>query len=449
MSGDGIYSGVLTSYPAIGRYTVTIRVAGNEHTKVPKIGALATRSAGSAVHFDADQLEPTGTFTRTVRGPIVHLRTLPDTSRIPPGKITDLAIEIGEGGRLYSTWHSAGGDLASGSVTGFKFYYSSDISSLVGGSPRPLVNVDRLTAAGSLATQDLAFPFYDKDYYIGLVAVDADGNVGPMSNLAHVFLPAPAQMMSESVELDQATGPNFSLLNSEKDWIMVGVICGILLVLIVISIVSISYFCCVTRKGSSVDRKATTVGGSISDVHVVSSGSSDHTDGTDAGSFDSDIKNLSGNNMIVQGYEHRELEFGLPRYPHHGGEGMETPTKDGNSTRGTPVYWSASQLLSKLEEGSAGSYSPHHEYAYQYGTPRGVHHGHGLEVAPAIADYVERSVSIPDEFCITVSNLPPTHQQYVDRIAAVDSFRYSNRRLGGERMPPPPLFPKPKNITQV
>ena len=443
ISGDGVYSGVMTSYPARGRYTVTVRVAGDDETTVPRIGALADGPVGSAVTF-ADQLEPTGTFTRTVRGPVIHMESLPDAASIRPGKITDLTIEIGENGRLYSTWHSAGGDYGSGSVTGFRFFYAADISNLVSGSPSSLVNVDRLTAAGSKASQDLTFPYYDTDYYIGLVAVDVDGNEGPMSNLVHVFLPAPAELAAASQDLELESGPNFSLLSSEKDWIMVGVICGILLVLIIISIVSISYFCCVSRK-SPVDRKVT-AGGSISDVNVVSSGSSDHTDGTDAGSFDSDMKNLSGNNIIVQGYEARDLEFGLPRYPvHHGG--LETPSKDGNSVRGTPVYWSASQLLSKLEEGSGGSYSPHHhhhDYSYQYGPPPSTHHG--LEVAPA--DYVsgERAVSIPDEFCVTVSNLP---QQYVDRISAADSFRYSNRRVAGERMPPPPLYPKPKNITQV
>ena len=450
VSGDGVYSAVLTSYPNPGRYKFSLRVSGTNTTIVPVLGAIAETAGGSAIRFSAENLVSTGEFFRSVPGPVEYMAKVPDARTIPPGKVTDLEIQVGEDGQLFSSWRSSGGDFNSGSVAGYRFVYSEDISDLLDPTcePRSLINLDKIQPSGVFTTEDISFPFYEQDYYIGLIPVDSDGNLGMISNLVHVFLPAPPSLLQDDSLTSPA--PSLSILNSEKDWIMVGVICGILLVLIVISVVSISYFCCMSRKPRQ-ERKSST--GSISDVHVASSGSSDHTDGTDAGSFDSDMKNMSGNN-IVTGYDPRDLEFGLPFTGSRHLE-VETPTKDpGASTRATPVYWSASQLLSKLEEG--GAYAP--EYSYHYSTAPGAKlsdptRSINLEVAPLPSEYLETRTGIPEEFCVTVSNLTDRYtdvDRYTDSQATsvilTDSFRNSHR---ARDRAPPPLYPKPKNITQV
>ena len=428
MSGDGIYSGVLTSYPSTGRYTFTMRVSATTNTLVPDLSVVAHSVGGSMAHHK--QLIPTGEFVRTVRGPVINIQHLPST--LPPGKITDFTVTVADEGRLTTTWTSSGGDYSSGWVAGYRFIYSARISDLVApnGEPAALLSLDKHQAAGVKTSQEVYFPHYDTDYYMAVVAVDEEGNRGPPSNLVHVYVPGP---VADPVVSVAEPGPAFNLLSSEKDWIMVGVICGILLVLIVISVVSISYFCCMSsRRGSKVARKVST-SASISDVHVASSGSSDHTDGTDAGSFDSDMKNLSAGHIAPY-----DAEYGYnPRHVE-----VETPTKD-NSTRATPVYWSASQLLSKLEE--EGSYSPHPDYYYAANASR-------LEVVPDYMDH--RAANIPEEFCVTVSNLTSKYNRENNvhlsdgRSNRVDGHRHSHRGGRAEKMPPP-LYPKPKNITQV
>ena len=540
MGSDGIYSGVLTSYPARGRYTFSLRVRGTEYTRVPEIGAVARPGAVGGQTARHAKLRPTGEFLRTARGPVIRLRRLPAV--LPPGKITDFTVSLAdtaggeqEAGRLTTSWTSAGGDFSSGPVVGYRFVYSTSVADLLAadGQPTALLSLDKHQTAGARTTQELYFPHYDTDYYMAVVPVDADGLRGPLSNLVHVYVPAPAaavEAAASAASINEGAaggdGPAFNILNSEKDWIMVGVICGILLVLIVISVVSISYFCCVSsssakrtsggggKTSSSSSRKPST-SASLSDVHVASSGSSDHTDGTDAGSFDSDMKNLSAGHIMAP----YDAEYGGVGYNGVSGGGrhaeVETPTKESmtvgggggsvigggsgvshliggnhssNSTRGTPVYWSASQLLSKLEEeGTVGSgyspqegraassgYSPQPDYYYSSSQH---HHLHPprLEVVP---DYLDQSRAaalasnniIPDEFCVTVSNLTNKYNNNNNNSGLVNTsrdttsslhlaselgHRHSHRAGSGVRTSsaadkmPPPLYPKPKNITQV
>merc|ERR1719189_1567516 len=85
------------------------------------------------------------------------------------------------------------------------------------------------------------------------------------------------------------------------------------------------------------------------------------SDQTDATSFDLDMKNLCpSNDTPPPGYD----------------LSLSTPRQVVGGSRVTPIYWSASQLLSKLDTDPAGS-------LYHEGLPGG----------------------IPEEFCVTVSDL--------------------------------------------
>ena len=110
----------------------------------------------------------------------------------------------------------------------------------------------------------------------------------------------------------------------ETDWIVIGSICGVISVLLFLAIFSIVYYIVMARKRSS-----TVKAGSTSSV-MGGTG----LDETDSSSFDSDIKNIMSNPL---GANKNSSNYQV------------TPT-DTNSTNITPVYWSASQLLSKIDQ---------------------------------------------------------------------------------------------------
>ena len=124
------------------------------------------------------------------------------------------------------------------------------------------------------------------------------------------------------------------------------------------------------------------------------------------------------------------------------------------------MYWSASQLLSKLDH-------PHHNYGpyvhgepYGYGgSPAGVHHvpagphslqpAHGpsslhnvsftesLRYSTASGRQSQQPHHIPEEYTITVGKWSDHDSSSSRRSSSV------NNKV------PPPVLPKPRNITQV
>ena len=442
ISSDGIYSTFLTSFPSTGRYKFTVRVEADDLTLTfPQgeiINPMPGPCCGSSTNPPRDKLIKTGTFSRTITGPVVNLDQIVKEDVFPPAKIVDLTVISGHSGIITAVWTSPGGDYLAGSVAGYKFVYSSDISELLNNNYEPgvLKGLEKTQPAGILNKEDLHFPFYGRDYYIGVVPFDAHGNYGKISNLVHVFQASPITNSQESTTTSGLL--TLDLLVSDKDWIMVGVVCGIFAVLIIITTASLSYFCWLNKKKKKSNRVSS---GSTSDVNVASSGSSDQTD---ASSFDLDMKNFCSNNATPS-YDNN-LDFTLS------GSNMrdsESPAGDHDmsSTRVTPIYWSASQLLSKLDEGSP---HPYESYGYPpYPGPP--------------PDYTQHRSVIPDEFCVTVSDLHYSEGRASQATAGSDSalgisdtdfpsrdeagvFRHSHRVK--DKMPPP-LFPKPKNITQV
>jgi len=221
---DGLYSARLTSYPAVGRYTFRILVEGQpEATLVPPMGLEAGSDrlccGQSARLLATGRLVPTADFSRSVAGPVVHIGRLPDLRRIPPGKVNDLSIDVIEDdeendgdisnsdavgrGQLAMTWTSPGGDFSLGSVASCRVVYSENISDLLD----PTVAPDLLTVIGRADLQPAGlenrrlivdFPHRGRDFYLGVVCLDAEGNRGRMSNLVSVFLPVVADVAGEA-----------------------------------------------------------------------------------------------------------------------------------------------------------------------------------------------------------------------------------------------------------
>ena len=106
VSGDGIYSRYLTTYPFPGKYVFTITVTGNSNT--------------------------TGMFTRSLAGPVVDIASVEmEEDVFPPAKIGDLSAVYDNDTHLLLSWTTPGGDYNDGAVSGYHLLYSSSCDSLL------------------------------------------------------------------------------------------------------------------------------------------------------------------------------------------------------------------------------------------------------------------------------------------------------------------------------
>ena len=363
-----------------------------------------------------------------------------------------------------------------------------------------LLGFDRLEQAGTKAKFDFSFPHFDQDYYVGVYSYDASGNRGKISNLVHVRIPSPPGRSSKGSAGGRGAADVFGDIfdadaDGEPDWVMIGAIAGVIGMLLLLGIVVIVYYFVVSRRG-----KKNTKSGSASSVILNGGGSGSAgsgTDETDSSSFDSDIKNIMAANPLGPALHAsrpgpRNLQYknpggqAPPQPPPPAGlsQGSTPSDSQTDSTTVTPVYWSASQLLSKLDHGgsglpghyhgnpyvnsssdglyglSSGHYvpngpqslqqlsSPHHvlhhvpnqppslmnnNSSYPYGVGEVWQGGYHLHHASAgISDYQLHS-EIPEEYTITVGNL--NHEQS----DSGDRHSDPSKSAGG----------KPRNITQV
>ena len=491
ISGDGIYSRYLGRYTKTGAYRFTIVVDDNDNSaiyvvspelempvpKKPKSNnssvnysdlfyAMESRRkcCGSTVlpSLELDQnpskVERTGIFRRVMTGPVVHLEhnLKKSDDRVPPARIGDLKIRQLPGSvtrdRLLAEWTAPGGDFNVGSVASYRFVFSTNIQDLLdpSGQPEVLLGFDRLERAGTVAKFDFNFPHYDKDFYVGAYGFDMAGNRGKISNLVHVKIASPKS--SNSQEAVPITSPEPE--PSEPDWILIGAISGVIGVLLILAIASISYYVAVTRKRNiKTGSTSSVIGGA-------------HSDETDSSSFDSDIKNIMSNPLGPA--------LALPRQQvQQPSSSQNTPT-DTNSTNVTPVYWSASQLLSKLDQkhyhhsyyvpqgpqslqlshsAGAGQHSAAGITAVHSGATvaaSGHHHVptspqpvslHNLSYETTSRNYPGWSYTnrnIPEEYTITVEDCTSDNSRATRLLAAKGAAKV-----------PPPVMPKPRNITQV
>ena len=479
VSGDGIYSRYLGRYLEAGTYRFTIVVDDNDNSAIYVVSPNSEgvpqpkkpmsnnasvnyadlfysmeskrKCCGSTVlpSLDLDQnpskVERTGIFRRAISGPVVHLKTdiKKSDDQVPPARIGDLKIRQLPGSntqdRLLAEWTAPGGDFNAGSVASYRFVFSSNIQDLLDprGHPEVLLGFDRLERAGTAAKFDFNFPHYDKDFYVGAYGFDMAGNRAKISNLVHVRINSPKVKSQDAVPVSAP-----SKVEEELNWVIIGAIIGTIGVLLILVISSIAYYVCVTRKRNlKTGSTSSVIGGAQSDE-------------TDSSSFDSDIKNIMSNPLGPA--------LALPRQQvlHQQPPSQQNTPTDTNSTNVTPVYWSASQLLSKLDH----KQYPHHSYYVPQGpqslqlTPQhsGQHastssSGSGSNIPQPVSlhnmsyetgrnynagwSYANRS--IPEEYTITVEDTSDNQRA---------GARLSSK---GQAKVPPPVMPKPRNITQV
>ena len=338
--GDGVYSGVLINHQGTGRYTFTIHASDNKrraHIIRPGQPELPIVCCGSFLDIPQSRGVIMESFKRTIPGPVVHLSTLPREDITPPSKIGDLIIELSSDNKTLSAkWSSPGGDYRSGSVVSYQFIYSANISQLLedrDGST--LLELEKHTSFGSSVTQLLEFPLYNQDYFIGLYAYDLAGNRGRMSNIQHIYVSAPPPT-STPLPIPRLGLPP----STSTDWMMIIAISSGLGALLVVCLLSIAYYLFTARKGRP---------DSPSPSSLSTKEDMPHSEHTDSSSCHSDRQGSSQLDV-------KELESQV----------TDLHQILNEQTRITPVYWSASQLLSKLDSPEKHAKESYHNQSFGY-----------------------------------------------------------------------------------
>ena len=149
--GDGVYSGVMTEYPSVGRYSVLLRV----------------------VEEGED---------REVLGPTLHMETLPSPCPLPSG-VRDLSVSS-YNSSLSAAWSSPQG------VASYSLLYSTTLAGLLQVSAPSLLELEvQQGQAEEVRVEDITSPLYNQLYYVGLVARDLSGHCGRISNIETVWVP--------------------------------------------------------------------------------------------------------------------------------------------------------------------------------------------------------------------------------------------------------------------
>merc|ERR1712154_663725 len=90
-----------------------------------------------------------------------------------------------------------------GQVASYRIITSTEVCDIMqeGDGVETLLSVQTMSLPGELEEQVVQFTKYDQLHYVGVVAVDSAGNVGPVSNIVTVFVPRPV------LDTDDLTSP--------------------------------------------------------------------------------------------------------------------------------------------------------------------------------------------------------------------------------------------------
>ena len=260
------------------------------------------------------------------------------TLLLRPTKIGDLQIrQLAKSDRLLATWTSP---ILGTPVSSYRFVFSQNIQDLLSeqNDPQVLLGFDRIDEMGTLVTFDFNFPHFNQDFYVGVYAFDMKDNRSPISNLVHINLKSFPESRTNKEILSEPKE------KSDNDWVIIGSICGIISVLFLLAVSSISYYIYVSRQKFAAGNSA---GSSV--LGTTTTNSSDETC-----SFDSDLPKI---------------------------------VKNGPNT---PMYWSASQLLNKIEGPSPSLYISELTNSHN--------------PAPL---WTYRVRDIPEDFTVTVNEIQP------------------------------------------
>jgi len=105
----------------------------------------------------------------------MHLSEIPQTDVIPPSKVLDLEIELEPNSTtLIAQWTAPGGDYHLGAATRHSFVYSENVIDFLKtfANPKEQASINRTSPSGTVITESFEFPYYDREYFIGIYPYD-------------------------------------------------------------------------------------------------------------------------------------------------------------------------------------------------------------------------------------------------------------------------------------
>ena len=306
VAGDGVYSRYITKYYGPGRYRFTVFVNDNKHSAY----TIQDPRSGRALSFDPPHIETTPvccgsiikvpvehrrhiSFHREAVGPVINLIDAPSFNnpidRMPPSKIGDLRVIVNASSRhLKAIWTAPGDDFDSGSVHKYRFVFSEKINDLYEGvTPTTLVTLDRIDESGTEGIYEFNFDRYDRDYFVGVYAVDEHGNESKLSNVVSVFMPKP-----EGIPNPNPITPNPESMG-DTDWIMIGIVVGVVITLVILLAIILYVYCNMSSSTKRHNRDIKSSGVNVDLQHSANAGSD-----SSSNSYESDIKNCSSNQLV-------------------------------------------------------------------------------------------------------------------------------------------------------
>ena len=331
MAGDGIYSRYLTEYFGAGRYSLQLRVHDNENSaftlNIPQNETKTPQCCGSVISSDPKDRIPTGAFTRTTKGPVIHLLSVPpsDVDLMPPAAIRDLKIEVQpKSGQLVASWTAPGDDFDIGTVTGYRFVIAENYSSLLD----PMLDVQTLLGfqQPDLAGVSTSYQFglaridehYNKDIFLGILAFDEKDNEASMSNIVTLHLTSDGEYSNTVV--NQPINQPINYHGQHDQSISIGSISGAILMLSIVLWFAIWYIR--NQRGSFKGTKHTVEIGLVTETES----------STPPSTIQRESETLK-----------RHLMYQVPQGSNQSGS-TENESQD-NPMNSAPIYWSASQLL--------------------------------------------------------------------------------------------------------
>ena len=305
---DGIYSTYLhSSHITKGRLRLEVEVVA-DNAKLPDT-SLVPR------------------FYRKVPGPVIYLE---EEVESPPGRVTDLTVSLEGGEDMRVSWSSPGGDYSVGSVATQTLLYSSSLISLLRGQGEVLHTDNRTVEAGSANTRSLSLPYLGAPVHLAVRVTDTAGLHSRVSNIVTVeaALPETETEVTDSTVEPVTTG----MLVTDQDWVLMGIVAGTLLVLLLGLTVSLAYcYCTAPRSNPSKTPRAPSTTSTTQEQ--ISAPSSSSSGSGDEESLHSEMKSIAPQPLPYDDFA-KSLDLSQASSP---------------ASTTTPLYWSASQLLSKLD----------------------------------------------------------------------------------------------------
>ena len=372
VAGDGIYSRFLTRYHGAGRYAFSVRINDGEQAAFT---IRATRESdvtagtepnlsmccGSRVVVEKEDRIPTGRFSRSHAGPVVHLLSVPasSTDQMPPARITDLKLEVlTDGSQVLATWTAPGDDFDVGNVSGYRLLVSDSISSLIDpqASKQTLVSFNQPDMAGKqtsyqfsvVAAVETNAAYFNKDIFVAIVAFDEENNEGKVSNFVTLHLDANAYP-----EIPRNHPVSAQPEDEVREGVMIGALCGSIAAIALCLWAGIWYF--------RSQRVSTKSGGVTANLVLGGGGLGGDVESSNAMTTDDDENDNHTSKHRVS-VAHSTTSASSPQFTTIAPI-LRNLAEDDDGT--TPIYWSASQLLAHRDSMSNNSPDPNFPFPSQ------------------------------------------------------------------------------------